>query len=271
MHPKPDRSIVSGLLQPDEPPAVEVVNPVSDATALFICDHASRRLPRSLGSLGLTQAQLESHIGWDIGAAGLARRVAARLSATLVLSGYSRLAIDCNRPLAAPGSIPAESAGIPIPGNAALTPAAVADRRRVFFEPYHQTIADLLDHRRAVRRPTALFSIHSFTPDYPGEVRPWHVDFAYNRDRRLAGLLLDAIDRHGLVVGDNQPYKVEDDDDCSIPQHGERRGIPHVLIEIRQDMLSDETGIAVWADRLTELIVRLGPQIDRIARESMSV
>ncbi|MBK8161233.1 MAG: N-formylglutamate amidohydrolase [Rhodospirillaceae bacterium] len=257
------------LLRADEPPAVEIVNRDSDATLLFVCDHASHRIPHALHDLGLSRVEIEAHIGWDIGAAQLARSLASAFAAPLVLTGYSRLVIDCNRPLVSDGSIPRTSAGIAIAANTELSAAAQKQRQDAFFHPYHDAISELLDSRAARDVPTALFAIHSFTPDYPGEERPWHVDFAYHRDRRLAGLLLDNIDVPGLVVGDNLPYAVEDDSDQTIPQHGERRGLPHVLVEIRQDTLATPTAIGTWSERLIALIDRLKPEIDRLAKESL--
>jgi predicted N-formylglutamate amidohydrolase len=259
-------SALPPLLGDGEPPAVEIVNPDSEATCFLVCDHASKRLPRRLGDLGLTDAARESHIGWDIGAADLARRLAAGLNATLLLSGYSRLAIDCNRPLASPGSVPASSAGIAIPGNHGLDPLQIAQRRNSLFHPYHQAIAQALDRRRDRGQATALFSIHSFSPDVPGQCRPWHVEFAYNRDRRLAGLLLDSFAaEHDLTVGDNLPYNVDDESDHTIPVHGERRSLPHVLIEIRQDTLASPALIDRWAERLLSHLRRLLPELDRLA------
>jgi len=253
------------MLKSTEPEAVEILNPGSRSALFFVCDHASNRLPVSLGNLGLAASDIESHIGWDIGAAELARRLASMFSAPLVLSGYSRLIIDCNRPIISEGSIPQSSAGIEIPGNRNLSVEEVEARRETFFYPYHAAIANLLDRRQQERLPTALISIHSFTPDYPGQQRPWHVDFAYNRDRRLAGLLLQADMDADLVIGDNLPYKVEDDSDYGIPQHGERRGLPHVLVEIRQDTLANEADIDRWAERFKRVLTKLMPDIARLA------
>jgi predicted N-formylglutamate amidohydrolase len=254
-----------------EPPAVETVHAEAETPVFFTCDHASNRIPARLGDLGLAPEQLRSHIGWDIGAAMLARSLAESRSASLVLSGYSRLVIDCNRPLESPGSIPASSAGIAIPGNRDLSTAERESRRNTFFRPYHQAISNLLDRRKRNKVPTVLFSMHSFTPDFPGEERPWHVDFGYNRDRRLARLLLGESMGADILVGDNQPYKVEDDSDYSLPQHGERRGLPHVLIEIRQDTLANSDAVAAWVDRLDTTLRRLAPAIEKLAYDSLSV
>jgi predicted N-formylglutamate amidohydrolase len=239
------------LLAPDEPPAFEVLNPEGSASALLVCDHASNRIPRQLGSLGLGADQLADHIAWDPGAAEVARGLAARLDAPLVLSGYSRLVIDPNRPLASPESIPERSDGIPIPGNLGLSGQARAGRAAALYDPYHQAIARLLAGRTG--RPTLLLSIHSFTPVFGGEQRPWPVGVACWRDRRLAGAMLHALRRPGdLLVGDNQPYGVDDEHDYTLPTHGEGRGIPYVMIEIRQDLVRTPADISAWVARLTD-------------------
>lgn len=258
----------TALLAPDEPAAYDLVNADSGSTLVFLCDHASNRIPWSLRDLGLGSAAIETHIGWDIGAAGLARKLALNFAAPLASTGYSRLVIDCNRPLDAAGSVPEVSAGIGITANRHLSAAAIRDRQDVLFHPYHRAITDLLDRRSARRQPTAILSIHSFTPDYPGEVRPWHIDFASRHDRRLAELLLTRISIPDIVVGDNLPYAV-DETDHTIPFHAETRGLPHVLIEVRQDTLATEAGISLWADRLTNLLHRLMPDIDRLAKDSL--
>ncbi len=239
------------LLAPDEPPPFELVNPQGSASAVLVCDHASNRIPRQLASLGLTPDQLLQHIAWDPGAAEVARGLAARIDAPLILSGYSRLAIDLNRPLESPESITEQSAGVPIPGNRGLTPQSRAGRVAALFEPYHQAIARLLGGR--VGRPTLLISIHSFTPALNGEPRPWQVGVAHGRDCRLADLLRPALGRNGnLLVGDNQPYGVDDAHDYTLPTHGEDRGIPHAMIEIRQDGLRTPAEIAGWVRRLAD-------------------
>jgi len=239
------------LLAPDEPPAFEIVDARGSADAVLVCDHASNRIPRQLASLGLTPDQLLQHIAWDPGAAEVARVLAARIDAPLVLSGYSRLVIDPNRPLASPESIPEQSAGIPVFGNCGLTPQARAIRVAALFAPYHQAISDLLEGRAG--QPTLLISIHSFTPVLGDERRPWPISVAYGRDRRLADFLRPALERRGdLLVGDNQPYGVDDEHDYTLPTHGEGRGIPHAMIEIRQDGLGTPANIAGWVERLAD-------------------
>ena len=243
------------LLQDGAPPPFAVAHAEGASPFLVTGDHAGRLLPRRLGDLGLPPAELERHIAWDVGVAGTARALADRLDAFLILQTYSRLAIDCNRSVEAPTSIVTLSELTPVPGNRDLPPAAAAARAREIFWPYHQRIVAELDRRQGAGRPAVLVALHSFTPVFKGVVRPWHVGVLYNRDRRLAGPLLDLLRGEGdLVVGDNEPYAISDDSDYGIPVHGEQRGIPHVEIEIRQDLIADPAGERAWAARLARLL-----------------
>lgn len=244
------------LLGADEPPAVTVEREAAVSPFVFTCDHAGRRLPRALGDLGLPAAELERHIAWDIGALGVARGLAERLDGVLVAQHYSRLVIDCNRPLASPDLVTAMSEATPIPGNAALTPAQRAERIATFWTPYHDTLRALLDRRAAAGRPTVFVSVHSFTPVYLGRARPWQVGVLYGRDARLGRALLAVLGaQDGLVVGDNEPYRI-DDKDQGIPVHALARGLPNVLFEVRQDLIADATGQAHWAAVLAEALAR---------------
>jgi predicted N-formylglutamate amidohydrolase len=239
------------LLGSDEPSPVELVNADGRSSAVLVCDHASSRVPRQLGTLGLDAIQLIDHIGWDPGAADVARRLSILLDAPLVLSGYSRLVIDCNRPLRSAGSIAEQSDGVPVPGNRGLPPWERERRVTELFQPYHDAIDRLLDARTG--RPSLLLSIHSFTPVLNGRPRPWHIGISHWRDRRLAALMLDVLARRGeFTVGDNAPYPIDEDVDYTIPMHGEGRGLPGVMIEIRQDGIQTAAGAAAWAARLAQ-------------------
>ncbi|MGE5152425.1 MAG: N-formylglutamate amidohydrolase, partial [Bdellovibrio bacteriovorus] len=196
-------------------------------------------------------ALLSDHIAWDPGAAEVAHRLSGHLDAPLVLSGYSRLVIDCNRPLESPESIAELSAGVPIPGNRELGSEERRGRVEGLFRPYHEAIDRLLDGRS--RGAAVLLSIHSFTPILNGQSRPWHIGVSHWRDPRLATLLLKALEHRGdLVVGHNQPYPIEEDTDYTIPRHGEGRGLPSAMLEIRQDGVRSEGAVAAWAIRLAE-------------------
>lgn len=241
------------LLGSIEPPAVEVVNADGGGSVVLVCDHASNRVPRRLGTLGLDAYQLADHIGWDPGAADVARALSVHLDAPLVLSGYSRLVIDCNRPLHNAASIPEESAGISIPGNQRLSPADRENRIETLFRPYHDAIDRVLDSRSG--RPSLLLSVHSFTPVLDARPRPWHIGISWWRQRELAALLLGALARTGdLIVGENEPYPIDDAVDYTVPVHGENRGLPAVMIEIRQDGIRTAEHTASWAARLAEAV-----------------
>ncbi|HEY2899624.1 MAG TPA: N-formylglutamate amidohydrolase [Polyangia bacterium] len=243
------------LLGGDDPPPFEVAGRDGRSPFFLICDHAGRRLPRVLGSLGLSPAELGRHIAWDIGAGAVARQLAAVLDAHVVWQTYSRLVIDCNRPLAAVDSIAKISEQTVIPGNSTFEPEQAASRVREVFQPYHDEIDRALAQRSTAGRPTMVVAVHSFTPVFKGRARPWHVGVLYNRDVRLAQPLLRLLGKEGdLVVGDNEPYAVTDTSDFSINHHGERRGLPHVEIEIRQDLIAEATGQHAWAERLARLL-----------------
>jgi predicted N-formylglutamate amidohydrolase len=198
------------------------------------------------------------HIAWDIGAADVAIRLAAALDAFAILQTYSRLVIDCNRRPGIPASIVRISESTRIPGNEIVTIEAAAAREREIFRPYHDRIRTELDTRQAQGRPTILISVHSFTPRFHGKQRPWHAGVLYNRDARIASELLRFLRAEpGLVIGDNEPYSVGDTTDYTIPEHGERRGLPHVGIELRQDLISAEAGQSEWAERLARALVSI--------------
>jgi predicted N-formylglutamate amidohydrolase len=243
------------LLAPDEPPPFEILNPKAASPWVINCDHASNRVPRALGTLGLTDAELARHIGWDIGAAAVTRGLVARLDAWAILQNYSRLVIDCNRRLDVPSSIPVRSENTDIPGNIGITGEDADRRRQEVFAPYHAAIAAALDARKAVGRATLLVAMHSFTPIYDGQYRPMQAAVLYNRDPRLASALYHRLCAEpGLVVGDNEPYHVADDTDYAVPVHAEPRGLAHVEIEIRQDLIADAAGQAEWIERFARLL-----------------
>lgn len=243
------------LLEADEPSPVEVLNPEGRSMFLLTGDHAGRRLPRALGSLGLSEHELSRHIAVDIGVAGLARHLARELDACAILQTYSRLAIDCNRPLGSPESIASLSELTPIPGNRNPSAHDVRARQSEIFAPYHSRITAELDRRAQAGHATLLVMLHSFTPSFLGVARPWHVGVLYHRDARLAKALLTLLRQQGdLVVGDNQPYSAGEDTDYAVPVHGERRGLPYVELELRQDLLDDEVSQHRWAARLAPLL-----------------
>ena len=245
------------LLAPNDPAPVTVHNENGSSPFLIVADHAGNSMPCGLGRLGVPESEWERHIAWDIGIAGVCRFMAAELDAAVVLQNYSRLVIDCNRMPGSETSIPDISEFTTIPGNIGLSEGPKAARVRDIFRPYHDRIETELDRRRHERRLTALVAMHSFTPVFKGVGRPWHVSLLYNRDPRFAQILI-ALLKHeaGLVVGDNEPYSVTDASDYTIPVHGERRGLHHVAIELRQNLIGDDAGQRAWGALLARLLLR---------------
>jgi predicted N-formylglutamate amidohydrolase len=213
-------------------------------------------VPRALAKLGLDDATLSRHIGWDIGAADVTRGLAARLGASTVLAGYSRLVIDCNRDPDDPSSIPAVSDDVAIPGNRDLTAHARRARRTAIFEPYHAAIADLIDSSLARNAIPALIAIHSFTPSLGGTARPWHIGILWDHDDRIPMPLLAALRGDAaLLVGDNEPYSARQPAGYTVRHHALERRLPHVAIEIRQDEIVDAAAANAWADRLAAALM----------------
>ena len=240
------------------------VSPVFEQNAagrspfLFTSDHYGRLIPKVLGDLGLPKSELVRHIAWDIGIAGVAARLAQLLDAHLIAQRYSRLVIDCNRPPRVASSIPRLSESTIISANEGISREDAEIRRRAIFDPYHHRIDEVIDRRAHDKRPTLLVSLHSFTPIYAGVARPWHIGMLYHRDKTLPALLLNALRAEGdLVVGDNEPYAVGEETDYTIPVHGEARGLVNTGIEIRQDLIADESGQQQWAERLARILAEI--------------
>ena len=252
------------LLESQDVPPVFEQNPAGRSPFLFTSDHYGRLIPQRLGDLGLPASELERHIAVDIGIAGVAERLSDQLGAHLIAQRYSRLVIDCNRPPHVASAIPLISEATTIPGNEGLSRAAAEVRRREIFDPYHHAVGAVIDRRLRDGTPTVLVSLHSFTPIYAGIKRPWHIGALYHRDTRLPPLLLRALKSEGdLVVGDNEPYAVSEETDYTIPVHGEARGLINTGIEIRQDLIADQSGQQQWADRLARIFGEIETQLRR--------
>jgi predicted N-formylglutamate amidohydrolase len=243
------------LLEPDEPDPATRVNQAGGSVFVFACDHAGRTIPRQLKRLGLPEHETERHIAWDIGIGEVGRRISSLLDAALVLQTYSRLVIDCNRDPSLPSSIPEISDSTEIPGNRGIGAAARAARVEEIFRPYHNLLGATLDHRTEKGDSCVLVTLHSFTPILNGVPRPWHAGVLYNRDVRLARPLLRLLRAEGdLIVGDNEPYRLTDLTDYTVPVHAECHALPYVEVEIRQDLITDPAGQSAWAERLARLL-----------------
>jgi predicted N-formylglutamate amidohydrolase len=242
------------LLTAEDPPVFEFLRPDGASPFFLVSDHAGRQIPALLRNLGLPESELARHIAWDPGIAPVTRQMAGMLDATAILQLYSRLVIDCNRPIGSPTSIATLSEMTDIPGNHDLTPNERAMRAAEIFIPYHDAIRLTLDTRKAEGRRTIVVSMHSFTPVYKGESRPWHAGVLY-REPKLAQIMLELLrGEDGFVVGDNEPYTVNDHTDFTIPVHGEQRKLPHVAIEIRQDLIATAEQQRAWAGRMVRLL-----------------
>ena len=234
----------------DEP--FELVSPEARADFIVVCDHASNALPPEYGTLGLDPAEFRRHIAFDIGAAGVARRLAEALSAPAVLGRYSRLLIDLNRGEDDPTIVMKLSDGAIVPGNRDVD--ACKDKGEferciaLFHAPYHAAIERLIARARARDIVPVIVSVHSFTPRWRSFVRPWETGLLWDKDDRMIVPLLTALRAQGFTVGDNEPYTGKLRNDCMF-RHATVHGLPHVLIEIRQDLIESEEGQAEWAAR----------------------
>ncbi len=232
-----------------------MLRPLGTSAYVLICDHASKRVPAELNSLGLGEAELSRHIGWDIGAAGVTEALSETFDATAVLCNTSRLVIDCNRQSDARDLIPEVSDGTVIPGNAGLSETDKAERVELYFRPYHDAIEAVLAEREARGALSILISIHSMNPTLGGESRPWQIAVSSYRDRSLADALLAALRELGdIKVGDNEPYDLDPRVDYSVPYHAMRRGLAHLQMEFRNDLIADERGQVEWARRFRDAL-----------------
>lgn len=247
------KSNLPPLLGPGDPPPVAEINPDGRARVVLCCDHASRAVPIALGDLGVSEAAMERHVAYDVGAAEVTLRLSAALDAPAVFSGFSRLVMDLNRRLGDPTSIPPVSDGVEVPANVDLSAEEMRRRADALFWPYHDALAARIAKFRDAGIAPALISIHSFTPTMRGFERPWHVGVLWNRDPRIPVPLMEKLARDPeIVVGDNEPYSGRDQHGYTVDTHAADQGLPHVLIEIRQDLIATERGQAEWAARLAE-------------------
>lgn len=221
---------------------------------VLVCDHASNNVPPEIGSLGISEADMRRHIAWDVGARGVTLGLARRLGAEAVLSTWSRLVIDPNRGEDDPTLVMKLYDGSIIPANRHIDRAETQRRLDCYYRPYHAAITRALDRAIAEGTEPVLVSMHSFTPQFRGRpLRPWEVGLLWDRDDRLMRPLMRLLQAEGLTVGDNEPYSGKLHGDCMFT-HGTLRGIPLILIEIRNDLIETADKQARWADRLAPLL-----------------
>jgi len=257
------------LLSSEEPGPYRVLGPLAEKPTLLICDHASDRFPKSLGDMGLDPFARRCHLAIDIGAGALTESLAESLSVTAVMQNYSRLIVDCNRQLMDPGAFLEYGDGILVPGNRNLHQADKDVRANALYWPYHRAIEEQIQRLEQAGPSPAFISIHSFTPVLNGESRAWQVGILWDKDERLRHPFLEGFRDAGYYVGDNVPYSGKAPQDFTIDHHAEEAELPHIGIEIRQDLLRNKKGIAQIARVMHGIIEslpdRLGMKDERIS------
>jgi len=260
-HARREGAITSGMTE------IEIIEGRQSSPVLLLCDHAGHRVPGGIHFLGIGEEQLRRHIGWDIGAADVTRRLAARFGAAAILDHCSRLVIDPNRRPGSPTSIPPVSDGCVIPGNGNLSAPEVSRRIREYFLPYHRTVARRVGAMRRAGIVPVVIAVHSFTPRMNGLDRPWHVGVLWRGDTRLSAPVLERLHARGeLIVGDNQPYSGLHEMGFTMAFHGQRTGLPHLMLEIRNDLIADPGGAGHWAGVVGDV---LQPSLDDSSPKSL--
>ena len=249
-----NKELTETLLTPDEPAPFVILNSDAILPVLLVCDHASNRFPRSLGTMGLDYLDRVSHIALDIGANAVAETLADNLGATAVLCQYSRLIVDCNRELIDDSAFLKYSDGVNVPGNHDLQESEKEKRASEIYWPYHNAIKDQIVRLKKHGIDPIVISIHSFTPVMNGNDREWEIGVLWDKDPLTAEIFLNKLIEAGYVVGDNKPYSGKDPEDFTIDFHAESAGLPHVGIEICQDLINDDDGVERVSDTLKEII-----------------
>ncbi|ATM95898.1 Predicted N-formylglutamate amidohydrolase [Yersinia frederiksenii] len=252
------------LLRDGEPLAAAIERPESRSPFILLADHAGQRIPAQLGDLRLPAGEIDRHIGWDIGSLATAQLLSQYLDATLIHQRYSRLVIDCNRTPGIASSIPEISEHTRIVRNIGVTIEEAEARRVEVFQPYHDLITQTLNRRRDSGQPSVIISMHSFTPSFKNSERPWQIGTLFNRNPAFALQLITLLQQDSsLNVGINQPYAMTDATDFTLPFHAERRQLPYVGIEIRQDLITQQAGQEQWALRLAKLLPQVLAALNR--------
>lgn len=252
-----ENKTTTSLLSTAEPSPFYVLNAVSVAPILLVCDHASCRFPEALGDMGLDPFARRCHLAIDIGAGSLTECLSDSLGVTAVLAQYSRLVVDCNRELLDPGAFLEFGDGILVPGNRNLNRDDKEARAAAIYRPYHKAIDQQIERLSMLGPPPVFVSIHSFTPVLNGVSRPWQVGVLWDKDQRTAEIFVENFRAAGLVTGDNEPYSGKAPQDFTIDHHAERAGLPHVGIEVRQDLIDSHAGVERMAAIMHKIIAAI--------------
>lgn len=237
---------------------VFVVNGQGTSPYLLICEHATNFIPQKFARLGLGEADLAAHIAWDPGAAEVARHMSRLLDATLIEAGFSRLLIDCNRPLGAPDLIPEISEYTVVPGNHNLSEAEREERIALSYRPFHDRIEAEIEARKIRGQESRMITIHSYTPVYKGVGRPWEIGIIHDADDRLGAAMIAALRKQcegsKINIGVNQPYSPADRVYFTPEHHARKRGDLCAMVEIRNNEIADRAGQLRWAECLAAIL-----------------
>ncbi len=239
------------LLDKGDPAAI--INGEGASPIVLVCEHASRHIPFMLNNLGLGEKDGISHIAWDIGAEDVARRLSKLLDAPLVVQKYSRLVYDCNRPPESAGAMPVKSEATEIPGNQNISDQQRRARIEQIYLPFHAAISALLDEREKMDALPVFVTIHSFTPTFHGKIRDVELGILHDEDARLADVMLERAPG-SYISKRNDPYGPDDGVTHTLNMHGGARGLANVMLEVRNDLIANEAGQEVWAERLAALL-----------------
>lgn len=252
------------FLSAGEPGPFQVLNPLAELPILLVCDHASCRFPKSLGDMGLDPFARRCHLAVDIGAGPLTERLAASLGVTAVLAQYSRLVVDCNRQLMDPSSNLEFGDGILVTGNRNLHKAEKDLRANALYWPYHDAVDKQVKRLQSVGPAPAFIAVHSFTPVMNGEARPWEIGVLWDTDTRLRDIFLQDFTAAGYFVGDNEPYSGKAPQDFTIDHHAQDVGLPHIGIEVRQDLIDDKKGVEEVAEVMHRIIDSIPKRLEEM-------
>jgi predicted N-formylglutamate amidohydrolase len=247
-------AITAPLLQADEPPPFEIINENGASRALLVCEHGGVTVPRQLKTLGLSPEHFTRHYALDIGVRRVTQTLAQILDASAIIANYSRLVVDLNRAVDHPTTFAPSGEGTPVPGNIAMSAEDRALRLAEIYDPFHTALQGMIDRRVAEGRLPSVISIHSFTPVFFGQKRPWEIGMLWVNDTRLPQPMIDWFRDKGFAVGDNEPYDARAMGGTTVNRHGDDRRLANVLVEIRNDLIGNDEKSDSWAKMLGDCL-----------------
>jgi predicted N-formylglutamate amidohydrolase len=240
------------LLSEEDPQPYEIINKDGKAKCLVICDHSGIKVPKKLDNLGLTEDSFKEHFAQDIGSRSISMQLSQTLDAPCILANFSRLVIDLNRRVDHPTAFVASTEKGPVPGNTAMSDEQRRQRIEEIYIPYHNAVEGLVKSFTEKGVIPAVISIHTFTPVFYKQSRPWEIGLLWVQDPRLPVPIMDYFKNKGFTVGDNEPYDARILRGTTINRHADANGLPNALFEIRNDLVSDEQGCKKWAGLISD-------------------